>query len=68
MMGVILFWIPACEAVSQLPRSRTINELKDINKKTNKTLILQDFQLILCYNISIIIIQERKIYYGLSLW
>jgi hypothetical protein len=55
------------EAMSQLPRSRTINELKNINKK-NKTLILQGFQLILCYNIIIIIIQERKIYYGLSLW
>jgi len=41
--------------VSQLPLSSTINELKNINKKLNKTLILQDIQPFLCYNISIIL-------------
>ena len=36
-------WIPAFEAVSQLPRSRTINELKNINKKQIKPLFSKTF-------------------------
>ena len=35
--------IPAKEAVSQLPRSRTINELKNINKKQIKPLFYKTF-------------------------
>jgi len=39
----VSFVIPAHEAVSQLPRSRTINELKNINKKQIKPLFYKTF-------------------------
>ena len=42
-MWVEMLWIPAFEAVSQLPRSRTTKELKYINKNQIKPLFYKTY-------------------------